>query len=107
MSSGQRVCYMLSPTALLDRLASTFRATTWMAAPLMAEVASRLVRSGEAARLAELQRAEAIARQDVAMRMLSGVEVATHPASFHLGLAPPEPWRRREFTPQIRPRGVG
>src|SRR5258708_33404641 len=98
MSSGQRVCYMLSPTALLDRLASTFRATTWMAAPLMAEVASRLVRSGEAARLAELQPAGAIARQDVAMRMLSGFEVATPPGSFLLWLALPAPGRPREVT---------
>ncbi|HEX9462578.1 MAG TPA: PLP-dependent aminotransferase family protein [Alphaproteobacteria bacterium] len=107
LAPGLRVGYMRAPTALLDRLASTFRATTWMAAPLMAEVASRLVRSGEAARLAELQRAEAIARQDVAMRMLSGFEVATHPASFHLWLTLPEPWRREEFTAQIRRRGVG
>jgi DNA-binding transcriptional MocR family regulator len=107
VAPGLRVGYMRAPPALLDRMASTLRATTWMAAPFMAEVATRLVRSGEAARLAELQRKEAIARQEIAMRLLAGFEVATHPASFHLWLTLPEPWRREEFTAQLRRSGVG
>jgi len=106
VAPGLRVGYMRAPGALLDRLASTLRATTWMAPPLMAEVASRLVRCGEAARIAESQRAEAIARQAIATRLLAGFEYSTHPTSFHLWLTLPEPWRREEFSAQIRQRGV-
>ena len=107
VAPGLRVGYMRAPGALLDRLASTLRATTWMATPLMAEIASRLVRSGEAARMAESQRAEAIARQAIATRVLAGFDYSTHPTSFHLWLTLPEPWRREEFSAQIRQRGVG
>lgn len=92
---------------MLERVSSALRATTWMAAPLMAEIAARLVRSGDAARLADAQRSEAIMRQGIARQRLADFEVATHPSSFHLWLTLPEPWRREEFTVQARQRGVG
>ena len=92
---------------MLERVSSALRDTTWMAAPLMAEVATRLVRSGDAARLAEAQRAEAIIRQGIAARHFADFEMATHPSSFHIWLTLPEPWRREEFTAQARHRRVG
>ena len=107
VAPGLRVGYLRAPAELLDRIGSSLRTTMWMATPLMAEIASRLVRSGEAGRLADTQRAEAIARQAMAQERLAGFEFATHPASFHLWLTLPEPWRREEFTAQARRRGVG
>lgn len=107
VAPGLRVGYLRAPAELLDRIGSSLRTTMWMATPLMAEIASRLVRNGEAARLAEAQRAEAIARQTIAAERLAGFEFATHPASFHLWLTLPEPWRREEFSTQARRRGVG
>jgi len=107
VAPGLRVGYLRAPAEFLDRIASSLRTTMWMATPLMAEIASRLVRSGEAQRLAEAQRAEAIARQAMAVERLAGFELATHPASFHVWLTLPEPWRREEFAGQARRRGVG
>jgi DNA-binding transcriptional MocR family regulator len=107
VAPGLRVGYLRAPAELLDRIASSLRTTMWMATPLMAEIASRLVRSGEAQRLADAQRGEAIARQAMAVERLAGFELATHPASFHVWLTLPEPWRREEFAAQARRRGVG
>jgi DNA-binding transcriptional MocR family regulator len=107
LAAGLRVGYIHAAPPLVDRIASGLRTTTWMATPLMAEIAARLIRSGEAVRLAQAQRAEAIARQAIAVERLAGFELATHPASFHVWLKLPEPWRREEFTVQARQRGVG
>ena len=107
VAPGLRVGYLRASPELMDRIGSSLRATMWMATPLMAEIASRLVRSGEAARLADAQRSEATVRQAIAAERLAGFEFATHPASFHLWLTLPEPWRREEFTAQARQRGVG
>ncbi len=107
VAPGLRVGYLRAPAELLDRIGSSLRTTMWMATPLMAEIACRLVRSGEAGRLADAQLAEATARQAMAQERLAGFEFATHPASFHLWLTLPEPWRREEFTVQARQRGVG
>lgn len=107
VAPGLRVGYLRAPAELLDRVGSSLRTTMWMATPLMAEIASRLVRSGDAARLADAQRAESAARQALAAERLAGFEFASHSASFHLWLTLPEPWRREEFTAQARRRGVG
>jgi DNA-binding transcriptional MocR family regulator len=107
VAPGLRVGYVRAPSALIERIGAAVRASTWMAAPPLAEAASRLIRSGEARRLAEAQRAEATARQKIAARLLDGFDVATHPASFHVWLNLPEPWRREEFTVQARQRRVG
>jgi DNA-binding transcriptional MocR family regulator len=107
VAPGLRVGYVKAPPPILERIGSALRATTWMGTPLMAEIAARLVRSGDAARLAEGQRREAVARQAIAARCLEGYEFATHPSSFHLWLTLPEPWRREEFTLLARKRGVG
>lgn len=107
VAPGLRLGYVKAPPALLERIGSNLRATTWMAAPLMGEIATRLVRSGDALRLAEAQRAEAKARQAVASARLAGFEFSTHPAAFHVWLTLPEPWRREEFTAQARQRRVG
>lgn len=107
VAPGLRIGFVKAPPALLERIGSNLRATTWMATPLMAEIAARLIRSGEAARLADAQRSEARARQAVAAARLADFEIATHPAAFHLWLTLPEPWRREEFTAQARQRRVG
>jgi DNA-binding transcriptional MocR family regulator len=107
VAPGLRVGYLHAPAPLHERITAAMRATTWMAPPIMAELATRMVRSGDAARLAAAQREEAKARQVIAARHFADFELATHPASFHLWLTLPEPWRREEFTAQARRRRVG
>ncbi len=107
VAPGLRFGLVYAPAAITERLIGALRSTTWMATPLTAEVATRLIRSGAAAKLADWQREEAIARQLIARRLFGNVEYASHPASFHIWLKLPEPWRREEYTAQARRRGVG
>lgn len=107
VAPGLRIGFVKAPPTILERMSSALRATTWMATPLMGEIGARLIRSGDAARLAEAQRAEAIARQAIAATRLAGFDYATHASCFHIWLTLPEPWRREEFAAQARHRRVG
>jgi DNA-binding transcriptional MocR family regulator len=107
IAPGLRVGFLRAPAAMVERLGSALRATTWMATPLMAEVAARLISTGKAARLAAQQREEAVARQAIARRVLADLDFAGPPTSMHVWLRLPEPWRREEFTAIARTRGVG
>ncbi|HEY0386775.1 MAG TPA: PLP-dependent aminotransferase family protein [Pyrinomonadaceae bacterium] len=106
IAGGMRVGYLHAPERMVEPLATSLRATVWMAAPLMAEIASEWIKDGTAERLVEQKRAESSARQEIARRLLAGFEFDAHPLSFHLWLHLPEPWRSNEFTAQLRQRGV-
>lgn len=106
IAPGMRIAYLVAPERMVEPLATSLRATVWMAAPLMAEIASEWIRDGTADRLMDQKRSEATTRQLMASEILSGFEFDAHPFSFHLWLHLPEPWRSNEFAAQSRRRGV-
>ncbi|HEV2915084.1 MAG TPA: PLP-dependent aminotransferase family protein [Pyrinomonadaceae bacterium] len=106
IAGGMRIGYLVAPERMVETLATALRATVWMAAPLMAEIASEWIKDGTADRLVEQKRAEAAARQEIANRALEGFDFDAYPLSFHIWLRLPEPWRGSEFTAQLRRRGV-
>lgn len=106
IAGGMRIGYLLAPERMVERLATSLRATVWMAPPLMAEIASEWIKDGTAERLVEQKRKEAEARQEIARRILQGLPFRAHPRSFHIWLELPEPWRSDEFMAQARRRGV-
>jgi DNA-binding transcriptional MocR family regulator len=106
IAGGMRIGYLVAPPRMVESLATTLRATVWMAAPLMAEIASEWILDGTADRLVEQKRAEAAVRQSLAADALAGFQFDAHPLSFHLWLHLPEPWRSNEFSAQLRRRGV-
>lgn len=106
IAGGMRIGYLVAPARMVDPLATTLRATVWMAAPLMAEIASEWILNGTADRLVEEKRAEAAVRQSIAASALAGFQFDAHPLSFHLWLHLPEPWRSNEFSAQLQRRGV-
>ena len=103
---GLRIGFLRAPPAWVDRIAGAVRASVWMASPLIAELSARLIRSGAARRMADAQRAEAVARQSLARRLLAGFEYAAPPHAVHVWLTLPEPWRREEFALAARKRGI-
>lgn len=107
VAPGLRIGYLRANEALIERIGVSLRATTWMTTPLMAEIATRLISSGAALRIAVAQRAEAKARQAMAARSFAGAEFAAHPTGSNFWLKLPEPWRREDFAAQARRRGVG
>ena len=101
-----RIGYLFAPERMIQPLATSLSATTWMAAPLMAEIASEWIKDGTADRLIKEKRDEASARQSIAGQALKGFQFEAHEFSFHLWLHLPEPWRSNEFTAQLRRCGV-
>jgi DNA-binding transcriptional MocR family regulator len=106
IAPGMRIAYLVAPERMVEPLATSLRATVWMAAPLMAEIASEWIRDGTADRLMDQKRSEATTRQLMASEILAGFQFDAHPFSFHLWLHLPEPWRSNEFAAQLRRRGV-
>ncbi|HET9315185.1 MAG TPA: PLP-dependent aminotransferase family protein [Vicinamibacteria bacterium] len=106
LAPGLRVGYLLAPPGEWARLSGGVRATTWMAAPLMAEIAARWIADGTADEARRRKRAEMTARQAVAREVLARFRVQAQPESFHLWLSLPDPWRSDSFAAHARRRGV-
>jgi DNA-binding transcriptional MocR family regulator len=94
LAPGLRVGFTVAPPALGPRIAAAIRGTTWMAAPLMAEIASRWIHDGTAETILARKRKEAAARYRIAKKALEGFAVQAHPEAYHLWLPLPKPWRR-------------
>ncbi len=106
VSAGLRVGYVVAPPELRSRVEAAIRALQYSAPALPAEVASRWIQDGTADRIAEAQRAEDLARQQLARAILPHGVVYGHPAAQHIWLVLPEPWRREDFVAEARRRGV-
>jgi DNA-binding transcriptional MocR family regulator len=96
---GLRVAYVVAPDlARTMLLAGTVRATSLMASPLMAAVASRWVLDGTLNAITAAIRRENEARQGIARTVLAGADFEAHPQGHHLWLRLPEHWPRAEFV---------
>jgi DNA-binding transcriptional MocR family regulator len=107
IAPGMRIGYLHAPDAVVQRVSAAIRASAYMTTPMSAELAARMIRSGDAHKAASWQKGLAERRQVLAGRLLDDHDVATHPAAFQLWLKLPEPWRREEFVEVARRRGVG
>ncbi|HEX6434993.1 MAG TPA: PLP-dependent aminotransferase family protein [Gemmatimonadales bacterium] len=105
MAPGLRIGYTIPPAHRVQQVTSTIEATTWFTAPLLAEVVTEWIDSGEAQAIAAWKRRETAARHALAVDIL-GQWLPPSPVSFHLWLPLPEPWRAESFLAQARARGV-
>jgi DNA-binding transcriptional MocR family regulator len=106
LAPGLRIGFTVAPPALGPRIAAAIRGTTWMAAPLMAEIASRWIQDGTAETILARKRKEAAARYRVARNALDGFAVQAHPEAYHLWLGLPKPWRAESYVEAARRAGV-
>ena len=105
LAPGLRIGYVVPPPQQLERIAGTIRATTWLTSPILAELVTQWIESGEADAIVEWKRSEIAARHALALSIL-GTWLPQGPVSFHLWLPLPEPWRTEAFVVQARARGV-
>ena len=106
LAPGLRVGFVVAPETMVTRLSGAIRSTTWMAAPLMAEIAARWIHDGTAESMVKRKRKEAAARQALAARLLGHGQTGPRTAAYHLWLPLPEPWRAEPFAAAARREGV-
>ncbi|HEY8149379.1 MAG TPA: PLP-dependent aminotransferase family protein [Vicinamibacteria bacterium] len=106
LAPGLRVGFTVAPPALSPRIAAAIRGTTWMAAPLMAEIASRWIQDGTAETILARKRKEAAARYRIARKALERFAIQAHPEAYHLWLVLPKPWRAESYVEAARRAGV-
>jgi len=98
VAPGLRVGSITAPARLYPDLVAVTQTTSWMAPPLMAELACRWIEDGTAEAL-ERQR-EAVTRQlhGVAETALEGAAYRREPHNAHLWLPLEAPWSGAEFA---------
>lgn len=106
MAPGLRVGYLEASATWLDKVAASIRADCWMVAPLMPEILTRWLESGQADQLVARQRQAIDERLQLAVRCLRGLEFRSTPDLPHLYLPVPEPWSMVDFTARLRQQGV-
>lgn len=104
--SGLRTGLLLAPEALVPKLVARVRATTWMATPLVAEIASRWITDGTMRELAHWQRERLSERNRLVEEKLPAGAYRSHPTGPNVWVRLPEPWRARTFTAQAWHEGV-
>jgi DNA-binding transcriptional MocR family regulator len=106
MAPGLRVGYVHAPDQLVFAISRAVTASSWMPPPLMAEIASRWIEDGTAARLNEAQRSHAARRHAIARELLAGFTHHAHPQGPHVWLPLPDHWTARAFTTAAEHAGV-
>lgn len=107
VAPGLRVGFIHAPRPLLPKLARAIRATTWMAAPLMAEITAQWIENGTAEEWLRRHRAEAAARQRLAGKFLDGLAWEAHPASYYVWIHLGDHWRAETYAAEARRQGIG
>jgi DNA-binding transcriptional MocR family regulator len=105
LAPGLRIGYVVAPARSVERIAATVRASTWLTSPILAELVTGWIESGEADEMVAWKRSETAARHELAMEILAPW-LRPGPVSFHRWLPLPAPWRTETFVAQARARGV-
>lgn len=106
VAPGLRVGFLAVPPGESGRFLEPLWATTVMASPLMAEIAARWIADGTAETMADARRDEARIRQQLARRILHGVELGGDPGAFHLWIPLPGHSSSAAFVAAAQQRGV-
>jgi len=108
LGAGLRIAYLAVPEARrIWQLSAYLRATTVMASPLTAALATRWIADGTADAMLDAIRAESAARQSVARRVLPVTDNGSKPEAFHLWLPLPPDWSRSGFAATLRASDIG
>lgn len=90
VATGLRVGFLVAPDSISGALERAIRVTTWNTPVLTTAIACRWIEDGIVARLEDLKRDDARARQTLARRELADLQVIGHPSSYFAWLPLPE-----------------
>lgn len=103
---GLRVGWLVAPEAFVSSARTRHLVTSWMATPLMAEIASRWIADGTARALLRWQRKQLEQRNRIVAERLEGLTFRAAPNGMHVWLTLPEPWEEDAFVAHARHDGV-
>jgi len=107
ISPGLRVAYLLAPDAAAEAsMRTALQATMQMPQPLMVALMTHWLRTGVAEEIIRAVRNEATARQQLAVRLLKGIDYAARPASHHIWLPLPANRSPLELLSYLSRRGL-
>jgi DNA-binding transcriptional MocR family regulator len=107
ISPGLRVAYLLAPDAVAQAsMRTALQATMQMPQPLMVALMTHWLRAGVADEIIRAVRNEAIARQQLAARLLKGMAYMARPASHHIWLPLPANRGAPELLSYLSRRGL-
>lgn len=104
--TGLRIGYLAVPRRLALRTESILRVNSWMAAPLLAEVATRWIHNGNAQALAERQRRLLAARQALVGERFADYLLGHAPQSLNCWMGIPEHWELDSLVRELRHRHI-
>ncbi|PMR73237.1 PLP-dependent aminotransferase family protein [Billgrantia endophytica] len=103
---GVRAGYLTVPRGQLHHALPRMRATTWMATPLIFEIADRWIADGTVEVMAAEQRDLLAERQALAARLLGHHAMFSRPTSLHVWITLPDAWRAEELQQQAEQEGL-
>ncbi|WP_157018932.1 MocR-like ectoine utilization transcription factor EhuR [Mesorhizobium xinjiangense] len=103
---GLRIGYLVAPDRYVSAVANRHLVTNWMAAPLLAEIATQWVLDGTAAEMVQWQRRALAGRHAIAAETFGDIDYLTHENSLHVWLPLPEGRTEEGFVSQSRLQGV-
>ncbi|EPC01118.1 GntR family transcriptional regulator [Litchfieldella anticariensis FP35 = DSM 16096] len=103
---GLRAGYLSVPRSQLHHTLPRLRATSWMATPLIFEIADLWLANGMVEALAQEQRELLAERQRLAARLLSDHPLSSRPSSLHVWVSLPPLWRAEELQQQAEQEGL-
>lgn len=106
IAPGLRVGYIRCPEKSQEQIAAGVRGSTWMAAPLTVEIASRWILDGTADRMLVERRSVDQRRRQIARDILSGFDFDMPDGALHAWLHLPDPWHASQFVAIAKEEGV-
>lgn len=106
LAPGLRVGYLALPSGDRSRFIDALWATTVMAPPPMAELATRWIDDGTADTMVARGREEAAVRRALAETALSGLRFEAHPGALQVWVELPHPWRAADFVARAAQQGI-
>jgi DNA-binding transcriptional MocR family regulator len=98
VAPGLALGFIVPPPRLRESIMASVRSGGWTASGYAFAAGARLMDDGTASELSRLKRIDAIRRQQMAAKYLSGFEIQTNSQSYHLWLSLPPHWRSQTFV---------
>jgi len=99
---GIRAGYLVVPEGMVPWTTNRMICLSWMATPLIAEIASRWIADGTADELIAWQREALEARYRIVQRVMAEHRLSGHPHGLHFWLRLPAKWRAEDLVEHAR-----